>query len=133
MATPATATFQIQGWDEEEVMETEGGSKVTRATVSRSFEGDIEGTGTVEWLMGYDEDGSATFVGIERIVGSIGGRTGTALLRHVGEFDGQMARADLLVVPGAATGELQGLRGEGSFEAGLGPEGERRITLDVDT
>jgi hypothetical protein len=132
MATSATATFQIEGWDEDDIMETDDGAKVTRAKVSRSFEGDIEGAGTVEWLMAYDEDGSATFVGIERIVGSIGGRTGTVVLRHVGAFDGQVAKADLLVVPGSGTGELRGVRGEGSFEAGLGPDGVRSISLDVD-
>jgi hypothetical protein len=132
MATSATATFQIEGWDEDDIMQTDDGARVTRAKVSRSFEGDIEGTGTVEWLMGYDEDGSATFVGIERIVGSIGGRTGTVVLRHVGAFDGQVAKADLLVVPGSGTGELRGVRGEGSFEAGLGPDGVRSISLDVD-
>lgn len=131
MATSATATFQIEGWDEDDIMETDDGAKVTRAKVSRSFEGDIEGAGTVEWLMAYDEDGSATFVGIERIVGSIGGRTGTVVLRHVGAFDGQVAKADLLVVPGSGTGELRGVRGEGSFEAGLGPDGVRSISLDV--
>jgi hypothetical protein len=132
MATSATATFQIEGWDEDDIMETDDGAKVTRAKVSRSFEGDIEGAGTVEWLMAYDEDGSATFVGIERIVGSIGGRTGTVVLRHVGAFDGQVAKADLLVVPGSGTGELRGVRGEGSFEAGLGPDGVRSISLDVE-
>lgn len=132
MATSATATFQIEDWDEDDIMETDDGARVTHAKVSRSFEGDIEGTGTVEWLMGYDEDGSATFVGIERIVGSIGGRTGTVVLRHVGAFDGQVAKADLLVVPGSGTGELRGVRGEGSFEAGLGPDGVRSISLDVD-
>jgi Protein of unknown function (DUF3224) len=132
MATSATATFQIEGWDEDDIMETDDGARVTRAKVSRSFEGDIEGAGTVEWLMAYDEDGSATFVGIERIVGSIGGRTGTVVLRHVGAFDGQVAKADLLVVPGSGTGELRGVRGEGSFEAGLGPDGVRSISLDVD-
>lgn len=132
MATSATATFQIEDWDEDDIMETDDGAKVTRAKVSRSFEGDIEGAGTVEWLMAYDEDGSATFVGIERIVGSIGGRTGTVVLRHVGAFDGQVAKADLLVVPGSGTGELRGVRGEGSFEAGLGPDGVRSISLDVD-
>jgi hypothetical protein len=128
----ATATFEIAGWDEDEIMQTDEGARVTRATVARTFEGDIEGTGTVEWLMAYDEDGSAAFVGIERIVGAIGGRTGSVVLRHVGAFDGQMARADLVIVAGSGTGDLRGVRGEGSFEAGLGPEGTRQISLDVE-
>jgi hypothetical protein len=132
MATQATGTFTIDPWDENSILETDGGSKITEAKVSRSFEGDLEGEGTVEWLMGYDEDGSATFVGLERIVGRIGDKSGTFALQHVGTFDGQVSKARLLVVPGSGTGELSGLSGEGSFEAGLGPEGERSVTLDVD-
>ncbi len=133
MATRASATFKIDNWDENEVLEADGGSKITKAEVSRTFEGDLEGNGAVEWLMGYDEDGTATFVGLERIVGKIGDKTGTFALQHVGTFDGQVSKAQLAVVPGSGTGQLSGLRGEGSFEAGLGPEGERSITLEVDT
>jgi hypothetical protein len=132
MATRATGTFTIDNWDENSILETDGGSKITEAKVSRSFEGDLEGEGTIEWLMGYDEDGSATFVGLERIVGRIGDKSGTFALQHVGTFDGQVSKARLLVVPGSGTGELSGLSGEGSFEAGLGPEGERSVTLEVD-
>jgi hypothetical protein len=128
----ATGTFKIDNWDENEILEAEGGSKITNAKVSRSFEGDLEGRGSIEWLMGYGEDGTATFVGLERVVGKIGNDTGTFVLQHVGTFDGQVSKAQLLVVPGSGTGDLAGLRGAGSFEAGLGPEGERSITLDVD-
>jgi hypothetical protein len=131
-ATQIAGTFQIDNWDENEIMQTDGGSKITHAKVSRSFEGDLEGNGTVEWLMSYEEGGSATFVGLERFDGKVGDKNGSFVLQHVGTFDGQVAKAHLLVVAGSATGELSGLRGEGSFEAGLGPEGERSITLDVE-
>jgi hypothetical protein len=132
MATRATGTFTIDNWDENGILETDGGSKVTKAKVARSFEGDLEGNGTVEWLMGYDEEGTAIFVGLERVVGSIRDKAGTFVLQHVGTFDGQVSKAQLSVVPGSGTGELSGLRGEGSFEAGLGPEGERSYTLEID-
>jgi hypothetical protein len=65
-------------------------------------------------------------------LGKSGNDTGTFVLQHVGTFDGQVSKAQLLVVPGSGTGDLAGVRGDGSFEAGLGPEGERSITLDVD-
>jgi hypothetical protein len=106
---------------------------VTRAQVARSFEGGLEGDGAVEWLMAYSEEGTATFVGLERIVGKVEGKAGAFVLQHVGTFDGQVAKAGLLVVPGTGTGDLAGLRGEGTFEAGLGPEGERSITLDLES
>jgi Protein of unknown function (DUF3224) len=132
MAARATGTFKIDNWDENEILQTESGSKITNAKVSRSFDGDLEGEGSVEWLMGYSEDGTATFVGLERVVGRIGDKTGTFVLQHVGTFDGQVSKAQLTVVPGSGTGDFAGLRGEGSFEAGLGPEGERSIKLDLE-
>jgi hypothetical protein len=132
MSRRVEGEFTIENWDESELLEHEGGSKVTRAEVARSFEGGLEGDGTVEWLMAYGEDGAATFVGLERVVGKVEGKTGAFVLQHVGTFDGRVAKARLLVVAGTGTGDLAGLRGEGSFEAGLGPEGERSITLDLE-
>jgi hypothetical protein len=132
MSATLTATFKIENWDENPALEADAGTKVTRADVVRSFEGDLEGEGAVEWLMAYDEDGSEKFVGLERIVGTVAGRSGTLVLRHTGTFDGQMAQADLEIVPGTGTGDLAGVSGQGSFEAGLGPDGERNVTLDAD-
>jgi hypothetical protein len=68
----ATGTFKIDNWGENEILEAEGASRITNTKVSRSFEGDLEGQGSIEWLMGYGEDGTATFVGLERVVGKIG-------------------------------------------------------------
>jgi Protein of unknown function (DUF3224) len=70
--------------------------------------------------------------GTHRIVGRIGGRTGSFVLQHVGTFDGQTAKAELLVVSGSGTGDLRELKGSGSFLAGMGPEGERSISFDYD-
>jgi hypothetical protein len=132
MASTLKGTFKIENWDEDPALETEAGSKVTRADVVRSFEGDLQGEGAVEWLMAYDDQGSATFVGLERVVGSVAGKKGTFVLQHVGTFDGQTAQADLLIIPGSGTGELDGLRGHGSFQAGLGEDGERNISLEAE-
>ena len=132
MSTSATAEFQVTNWEEDPLLEAEGAPKVTRASVTMAFEGDLEGEGTVEWLMGYDSGSTARFVGLERIVGKVGERSGTFVLQHIGDFDGETATAELLVVPGSGTGELEGLTGEGTFEAGMGADGERSITLDYD-
>jgi Protein of unknown function (DUF3224) len=112
--------------------EGNGGAKATRAVVSRSFEGDVAGEGTVEWLMGYREDGTATFVGLERIVGRLGERAGSFLLQHTGSFDGKSATGTVTVVPGSGTADLRELEGEGSFEAEMGEDGERSFTLEYE-
>src|SRR5262245_13219801 len=132
MPTHATAEFEVTNWDEKQTMESDGGSKVTHAAVTMAFAGDLEGEGTVEWLMGYGDDGTAAFVGLERVVGKVGDRSGTFVLQHTGTFDGEIAKARLMVVPGSGTGELAGIDGQGTFEAGLGSDGVRSIELDYE-
>lgn len=67
--------------------------------------------------MAYRADGTATFIGLERVTGRLGNRSGSFVLEHSGSFEGGMARASWFVVAGSGTGELSGLRGEGGFEA----------------
>jgi hypothetical protein len=128
----ATAEFEVTNWDENQALEADGGSKVTHASVTMAFAGDVEGEGSVEWLMGYGDDGTAAFVGLERIVGKVGDRSGSFVLQHTGTFDGGVARAKLSVVPGSGTGALTGIEGKGTFEAGLGSDGVRSIELDYE-
>jgi hypothetical protein len=132
MAAHAEATFTIANWDEHEILQDDGGPKVTRANVSMSFAGELEGDGAVEWLMGYHEDGTASFVGLERVVGTIDGRRRSFVLRHVGSFDGETAEAEVRVVPGSGTEDLRELTATGSFRAGMGPDGERALSLDYE-
>jgi hypothetical protein len=124
MRTQANGTFRVKTWDEKSVMELDGGGKLTRATVAGEYAGDVEGEATSESVMCYAADGTATFVGLERIVGRVGGRAGSFVLRSTGEYDGKEAKATVTVVSGSATGELEGLRGEGRFAASHGPEGK---------
>jgi Protein of unknown function (DUF3224) len=126
----AEATFKIEGWDEAPYAEFDGGRKLTKASVTQAVSGDVEGEGSVESLMCYRDDGTADFVGLQRIVGRIGERSGSfVLVQTAGTFDGQMARAELAVVPGSGTEELAGLSGTGTFEAPHG--GTPSMTLDV--
>jgi hypothetical protein len=71
----------------------------------------------VEWLMCYREDKTADFVGLQRVEGQIGERSGSVVLKTIGTFDGEEARADLSVVPGSGTDGLEGLLGTGEFVA----------------
>jgi hypothetical protein len=77
MKKTANARFAIKNWDEKPYSEGPDLPRLTRASVTKTFAGDIEGEGQVEYLMMYRGDGSATFVGLERVVGRIGGKTGT--------------------------------------------------------
>jgi hypothetical protein len=79
-------------------------------------------------LQAVRKDGSASFVGIERVTGKIAGRQGSFLLQDAGTLEGDTVKGDWFVVPGSGTGELSGLRGEGGFTAALGERAD--ITLD---
>ena len=82
MAARASSSFKIKGWDEAPYAEIEGGGKLTKASVTAEFSGDIAGESSVEWLMCYRPDQTADFVGLQRIVGTLGGRSGSFVLAH---------------------------------------------------
>ena len=128
--TDASGTFQVTGGGEDAYHEQEDGPKLARVTGSQRFTGDIEGEGSVEWLMCYAEDGTARFVGMQLVRGVIDGRKGSVVLETVGEFDGGKARGRWTVIPGSATGDLAGITGEGRFESPHGPNAT--YTLEVD-
>ncbi|MFJ4652782.1 DUF3224 domain-containing protein [Nocardia sp. NPDC088792] len=100
------------------------GPVLTRIHVEESFSGGIEGEGVVEFLQSADADGSASFVGIERVNGTLGGRTGTFLLQDQGGVADKIVTGAWFVVPGSGTAGLAGLRGTGGFRANLGENAE---------
>ena len=100
--------------------EPAAGPTLTRIHVEESFSGDIEGDGLDEFLQAGAADGSASFVGIERVTGRLAGRRGTFLLQDAGTVEGNAVRGEWFVVPGSGTEELVGLRGTGGFSANLG-------------
>ena len=128
MRKQAKATFTIKSWDEKAYNEIAGGPKLTRASVTKSYQGDIEGEGKLEYLMMYRTAGSASFMGLERVTGSVGGRSGSFVLQHTGTFEDGVAKVTLSVVPGSGTGDLRGMTGEGGFSVGHQPP--YAMTLD---
>jgi len=124
------ARFAIKSWDEKPYSEGPNLPKLTRACVVRTFTGDIDGEGRVEYLMMYSSDGSASFVGLERITGRLAGRSGTFVLQRTGVFEGGLAKESYSVIPGSGTGELSGLRGDGM--SSLGHANDYPFTLNYE-
>ena len=122
MKKSANAWFAIKSWDEQPLSEGQDRPKLTRARVNKTYTGDIDAEAVVEYLMMYRSDGSAAFVGLERVVGRIGGSTGTFVLQRTGTFEGGQAKESYSVIPGSATGDLEGLVGDGSSAVGHGME-----------
>ncbi|MGZ5297935.1 MAG: DUF3224 domain-containing protein [Actinomycetota bacterium] len=124
----ATAEFAVGSWNEETFLELGGEAKLTRASVTGSLSGDIAGTSETEWLMCYGPDGTARYVGLQRVDGTLDGKDGSFVVESNGNFDGGEANGTWSVVAGSGTGGLTGLSGEGTFSAPLGEKAT--ITLD---
>ena len=122
MKQRASARFAIKSWDEKPYSEGENLPRLTRASVTKTYSGDIVAEGQVEYLMMYRSDGSATFVGLERISGGLAGKTGSFVLQRTGTFEDGQAKASYFVIPGSGTGELHGLLGDGTSAVGHGME-----------
>jgi hypothetical protein len=132
MGKKVTAMFTIDSWEEEALEKFDGGRKITHASVRKTYRGGVQGHGSLEYLMAYGDDGSASFVGMERIVGRLAGRSGSFVLRYSGQFEGGMAKAKLQVVPRSATGDLVGLRGNGQFALAHGQEYEFSLEYEFE-
>jgi hypothetical protein len=122
MSKTGSATFTSKTWDETTYTEIEGGRKLTRVHAVFSYEGDVEGEGSVDYLMAYSPDGTGSFVGLERIVGRIGDRSGSFVARHTGTFDPKSVTTRWDFVPGLGTDALEGITGGGTLKLeGHGP------------
>lgn len=113
----AKGTYTVSNWDEGPFAEVSGAPKLTRALMVFAYTGDLEGTGTSGCSMFYASDASATFIGYDRIEGTLGGKHGSFVLRTTGTFEDGVARGEWTIVEGSATGDLFGLRGSGGYEA----------------
>ncbi|MGV0792011.1 DUF3224 domain-containing protein [Mycolicibacterium sp. XJ1819] len=130
MSRHIEARFEIASWDETPFEDGDEATRMTEALVTKRYEGDISGTSTTKWLLAYQADKSALYVGIEHLTGTVAGMTGGLVLLHDGSFRDGVARADLRIAAG--TGDLRDAAGTGQFRAD--PSGSLTLELDgVDT
>ena len=117
MIAQAKGTMQYTSWEEKTYSRVDGGPKLTNSAIVRKVGGDIEGVGTLDYVMIYLDDQNTRFLGYEQIVGTLGERTGSFVLQHDGVLENGVAKVALSVVPGSGTGGFRGMRGSGTFVA----------------
>jgi hypothetical protein len=130
MIRRAVATLEIKHWEEAPFHELAGGPNLVRASVKQTYGGDIAGEGTLEYLMVYKEDGIVPSMALERVVASIGDRSGSFVIRHTGSYADNLAQGTFEIIPGTATGDLRGLTGTGTLH--WPHEQPGTFTLDYD-
>jgi hypothetical protein len=92
--------------------ELSGASTLARLAIDKQFTGDLIGVSSGEMLSaGTPVKGSAGYVAIERVTGTLHGRTGTFVLQHSGTMTRGSPELIVSVVPDSGSGELTGLTG----------------------
>ena len=97
------------------------GDGIGRFSVTKTFLGDLQGTGTGEMLaFRTPTPGSAGYVLIEQVVATLDDRSGTFLLQHHGIMDRGQPDLTVVVIPDSGTGGLVGIAGQMSIDAAAG-------------
>jgi Protein of unknown function (DUF3224) len=111
MSTSARGSFEIQR-RAQSTQELGSGASFGRITFDKQFQGDLTGTSVVEMLsVGTEVKGSAAYVALEHVTGTLAGRSGTFALQHSGTMRRGAAQLALSVVPDSGSAELKGLTG----------------------
>jgi hypothetical protein len=100
--------------------------------MTKTFHGDFECQSTAELLMASGQvETSRAYVGFERVVGRVQGRSGSFVLHHnASGSEGGEQLARWSVLPDSGTSELRGIRGEARID--IEPDGTHTLTLDYE-
>jgi hypothetical protein len=111
MSTQASGRFEVK-LSPQGSPDLAEGSSLGRMSIEKQFHGDLEGTSKGEMLTaGTDVKGSAGYVAIERVTGSLHGRSGSFVLQHTGTMNRGAPQLTITVVPDSGSGQLVGLSG----------------------
>jgi hypothetical protein len=112
-----------------ESVDAGGDAAFGRIRFEKRFHGALDATSVVEMLSaGNPASGSAGYVAVEHVIGSLDGRSGRFMLQHYGVMDRGQASLTLTVVPDTGTDALTGLRG--SMQIDIAEGGAHSYTFD---
>ena len=111
MTAHATGPFDVKLAPLEPANKTEDNS-LGRMSIDKQFHGDLEASSKGEMLTaGTAVKGSAGYVAIERVSGSLHGRTGSFILQHNATMNRGTPQLNIIVVPDSGTSQLAGITG----------------------
>ncbi len=108
-----------------------GNTALGRMTIDKQFHGDLEAVSQGQMLSVLTSTkGSAGYVAMEIVNGTLGGRTGTFVLQHSATMDRGQPQLSVTVVPDSGTGELRGING--SMQIRIEPGGKHFYDFDYE-
>lgn len=111
MAAHASGTFEVKILPQTQ-NEIETAAAIGRMTIDKELHGDLEATSKGEMLTTGDPKGSAAYVALERVTGTLHGRSGTFVLQHMASMTSTSQQLLITVAPDSGTGQLIGLSGK---------------------
>jgi hypothetical protein len=112
MALHATGPFDVK-LDPQAPDEKAGGAAIGRMLLDKQLHGELEATSKGTMLAaGTAVKGSAGYVALEIVTGTLKGRTGTFVLQHSATMNRGVPTLSITVVPDSGTGQLAGLAGK---------------------
>lgn len=112
MTARATGTFDVKTIPLPSE-EATGGAAIGRFALDKQFHGGLEATSKGQMLGGGNPStGTAGYVAMERVTGTLNGRSGSFSLQHRGTMASGTFDLNVMVVPGSGTDELAGIAGE---------------------
>jgi hypothetical protein len=110
--TQASGTFEVKLAPQKPDNAEAEAAKLGRMSIDKRFFGDLDATSKGEMLSAMTEvKGSAGYVALERVSGTLHGRSGAFVLQHSGTMTRGAPQLSITVVPDSGTSQLAGLAG----------------------
>jgi hypothetical protein len=113
MSRHAAGPFDVKIKPQPLALDDDGeGAARGRMSIDKQYHGELEADSKGEMLTAMTgTQGSAGYVAIEKVSGTLGGRKGTFALQHNATMTRGAPYLNIIVVPDSGTGELAGLTG----------------------
>ena len=127
MSKHATGTFDVKLAVQTD--EKAGDPTVGRMSIDKVFHGDLEATSKGQMLSTITEvKGSAGYVAIERVTGTLQGHAGSFSLQHNATMNRGVPELNVIVIPDSGTGQLVGITGK--LNIIVAPDGKHSYEFD---
>jgi hypothetical protein len=120
MTNHASGPFEVKMTPQKPDNPIEESANIARMTGDKQWHGDLEGASKVVMLSAGDPRNSAVYVALERVTGTLKGRSGSFVLHHIGIMNRGVPQLAIEVAPDSGTGQLTGISGKMTINIAAG-------------
>jgi len=129
MTQHASGSFEVKLTPQKPDSEVAQAANLSRMTGDKQYHGDLEAISKGEMIAAQTEvKGSAGYVAMERVTGTLKGRKGSFVLQHSATMTRGVPALSIVVVPDSGTGELKGISGKMNIV--IAPDGKHTYEFD---